>query len=173
MLKAQFFGYYASYNYFPTAHLQIICLLQIDQLFDQLKSSKYLLHVHRKIVWHLQIAYSETFRRFIWLLRKAQFLFLLCITQIFSYCASPNHSSTANRPIISPLEIVQIINYSAQTYCMTTSNCLFGNISTIYTATAKSQIFRLLRIYHCASAHLQIIYVQQIDKLFQGWKSST
>jgi len=44
--KTQFFAYYAPYNYFPTAHLQIICLLQIDQLFHHWKSSKYLVTVN-------------------------------------------------------------------------------------------------------------------------------
>ena len=77
--KAQFFGLCASYNYFPTAYLPIICLLQINQLFHHRKSSKYLVNLHRKIVWQLQIAYLETYQRFIWLLSKAQF---------FGYCAS-------------------------------------------------------------------------------------
>jgi len=60
------------YN-FPTAHLPIIYLLQIDQLFHLWKSSKYLITLHWKIVWQLHIAYLETFRRFICLLCKAQF----------------------------------------------------------------------------------------------------
>ena len=73
LLKVQFFGYCASYNYFSTANLPIICLLQIEQLFLHWKSSKYMFNLHRKIVWHLQIAYLETFRWFIWLLRKNNF----------------------------------------------------------------------------------------------------
>ena len=88
--KAQFFGYCASYNYFPTAYLPIICLLQIDQLFHHRKSSKYLVNLHRKIVWQLQIVYLKTFQRFVWLLRKAQFfgncastILLLRISQLF------------------------------------------------------------------------------------------
>ena len=96
--KAQFFGYCASYNYFPTAHLPIICLPQIYQLFHHRKSSKYLLTVHRKIVWQLQIAYLEIFRRYIWLLRNAQF---------FGYCASCNYFPTAHLPIICLLQIDQ------------------------------------------------------------------
>jgi len=55
---------------------------------------------------------------------------------------------------------------------MTTSNRLFGNVSTFYMATAQSQIYSLLRIYHFATAHLPIIYVVQIDQLFHRWKSS-
>ena len=57
-----------------TAHLLIIYLLQIDQLFHHWKSSKYLITLHWKILWQLHIAYLETIRRFISLLRKAQFL---------------------------------------------------------------------------------------------------
>jgi len=56
---------------------------------------------------------------------------------------------------------------------MTTSNRLFGNISTIYMATAQSTIFWLLCIYHLATAHHPIIYLLQIDQLFHDWKSST
>jgi len=89
LFKAQFFGYCASYNYFTTAHLPINCPLQIDQLFHHRKSSKHLVNLHRKIV-QLQIAYLETFQRFIWLLRKDQFsrycasiILLLRISQLF------------------------------------------------------------------------------------------
>jgi len=55
---------------------------------------------------------------------------------------------------------------------MTTSNCLFGKISTIYMASTQSPTFRLLRIYHFATAHLPIICLLQIDQLFHHWKSS-
>ena len=103
---AQFFGYCPSYNYIPNTQLPIICLMQIDQLFQHWKSPKYLVTVHRKIVSHLQIDYLEIFVRFIWLMSIAQFFLLLSIIQLFSYCASTNYLSTANRPIISPLEIV-------------------------------------------------------------------
>ena len=58
--QSQIFRYCASYNYFPTAHLPIICLLQIDKIFRQLKSSTCLFTLHRKIVEELQIAYWET-----------------------------------------------------------------------------------------------------------------
>jgi len=120
--------------------------------------------VHRKILWQLQIAYLETFRRFIYLLRKAQFIgycasiiFLLRISQILC---------TANWQIISRLEIVYIIVYCAEKNCRTTSNLLFGNISTIYMASAQSPIFWLLRIYHLPTEHLPVIYIVQIDQLF-------
>ena len=102
--KVVFCGYYASYNYFSTSHLPIICLLQNDKLFHHWKSSKSLVTVNRKIELQLQIAYLKTFQRFIWLQRKAQFL---------RYCASPNYLSSANRKITSPLGIVQIFDYCA------------------------------------------------------------
>jgi hypothetical protein len=115
--KAQFFGYCASYNYFPTAHLPIVCLLQTDQLFHQWKTSKYLLNVHRNIVWQLQIAYYEIFRRFIWLQRKAQFfgycasiISLLRISQLFMYYKSTNYFTTTNRLNISLLCIERLYN---------------------------------------------------------------
>jgi len=88
--------------YFPTANITIIYLLQIEQLFQQWKSSKYLISVHRKIVYD---------------------------------------------------------NF----------NCLFGNISTIYMATAQSSIFWLLRIYYFPTAHLPIICVLQIDQQILHW----
>ena len=94
LCKAKFFGYCASYYYFASAHLPIICLLQIDQYFHHWKSSKYLVTLHRNIVWQLQMAYLETFQRFIWLLRKPNFLptmhhtiiFLLRISKLYVYC---------------------------------------------------------------------------------------
>ena len=55
---------------------------------------------------------------------------------------------------------------------MTTSNRLFGNISTIYMATAQNPIFWLLRIYYFATANIPIIYLLQIEQLFQQWKLS-
>jgi len=39
-------------------------------------------------------------------------------------------------------------------------------------ATAQSTIFLVLRIYTFANAHLQIIYLLQIDQFFHRWKSS-
>ena len=60
--------------------------------------------MHRKILWQLQIAYFEIFRRFIWLLRKAQFfgycasiILQLRISQLFIYCKSTNYFTTGNR----------------------------------------------------------------------------
>jgi hypothetical protein len=101
--KAQFFRYCASYIHFVTAHLSNICLLQIDKLFQHWKSFTYSVTVRRRIVGQLLIAYLETFRRFIWLLRKAQFLgycasiiLLLRISHLFMYCKSTNYFTTGN-----------------------------------------------------------------------------
>ena len=90
--------------YFPTANIPIISPLQIEQLFQHCKSSKYLITVHWKILWPLQIAYFEIFRRFICQLRKAQFcghcasiILLLRISHLFMYCKSTNYFTTGNR----------------------------------------------------------------------------
>jgi len=107
--QSPIFGYCTSHNYFPTAYLSIICLLQIHQLFNHCNSSKYLVTVHRKIVRKLQIAYLEIFRRFTWLLRKAHILataqhtiiFLMRFFQLSVYCISTNYFTTLNRPYIS------------------------------------------------------------------------
>jgi len=154
-----------------SAHFPLIYLVQIDQLFHHWESSKYLITVHRRIVWKLQIAYLEIFRRFIWLLRKAQFfvtahhtiILLLLISQIFVYCKSTNYFNTGNRLHIWLLCIEN---------CMTTSNRIFRNISTIYMATVKGPIFRLLRNYSFPTANIPILYLLQIEQLFQHWKSS-
>ena len=67
---------------------------------------------------YMATAQSTTF----WLLR---------MLQSFCYFASPKYLSIANRQIISTLEIFYIFGYCTQKNCMTTSNRLFGNISTI------------------------------------------
>ena len=55
---------------------------------------------------------------------------------------------------------------------MTSSNRLFGYISTIYTANAQRPIFRLQRKDHFATVNPLILYLLQIDQLFHHWKSS-
>ena len=91
--------------HFLTAHLPIIYLLQIDQLFHHWKSSKYLITLFWKLVLQIQITYMETFRRFIWLQRKAQFFgccasynyFPIAYLPIIFYCKSTNYFTTRNR----------------------------------------------------------------------------
>ena len=91
------------YN-FPTANCPIIRLLQIFKIFHKLKLRNYLLSVHIKIVWQLQIAYFEPYHWFICLLRKAQIfaycasiILLLRISQLFIYCKSTNYFTIRNR----------------------------------------------------------------------------
>ena len=98
-------------NYLATAHLPIIYLMQIDQLFHHWKSSKYLITLHWKILWQLHIAYLETFRRFISLLRKAKFLGYYA--SIILLLRISNYLWTANWQIISRLEFVYIIVHCA------------------------------------------------------------
>ena len=97
--------------HFASAHLPIIYLVQIDQLFQHWEWSKYLIIVYRKIVWQLQIAYLEILRRFIWLLRKAQFI---------RYCSSYNHFATAHLPNICLLQIDNLFqHWKSSTYLVT------------------------------------------------------
>ena len=49
---------------------------------------------------------------------------------------------------------------------MTTSHCLLGNISKIYIASAQTPIFRLLRIYDFATAHLQLFMNCKLKNCF-------
>ena len=83
-------------------------LLRISQTFVSCKSTNYFNTGNRLLIWllcveKLSIAYLETFRRFTWLLRKAQFLFycasiilLLRISKLFMYCISTNYFTTGN-----------------------------------------------------------------------------
>jgi len=87
--------------YFPTANIPIIYLLQIDQLLQHWKLPHYLITLHRKIEWQLQIACLEIIQRFIWLQRKAQ---------SFGYWASYNYFAIAHLPIICLLQIDQLFN---------------------------------------------------------------
>ena len=155
--------------HFATSNLRILNLVHIDQIYHHWESSKYLIALHRKIVWQLLIAYLEIFQRFILLLRKAQF---------FGYCASYKQFVTAHLSNICLLQIDKLFqHWKSSTYLVTVRRiivyCLFGNISTIYMAPAQGSIFRLLRVYRFATAHLPFIYVLQIDKLFHDWKSAT
>ena len=89
---------------------------------------------------------------------QSTIFWLLRIIQSFCYFASPKYLSTANRQIISTLDIFYIFGYCTQKNCMTTSYRLFGNISTIYVATAQSQF-----LGYCAS----IILLLRISQLFK------
>jgi hypothetical protein len=123
--------------HFANAHLPIIYLLQIDQLFYQWKSSKYLITVHRKIVWQLLIEYLEIFRRFIWLLRKAQF---------FGYCASYNHFATSHLPNICLLQIDKLFqHWKSSTYLVTVRRKIVSKLQIAYFETYWRFIWLLLK----------------------------
>jgi hypothetical protein len=151
---SQLFVYPKSNNYFTTGNRLNICLLCIESLYDNFKSP----------IW-------KRFNHLYGYCAKQNFLATAHLS--FCYCASPNYLSSSNRPIISPLEIVSIFDYSTLKNCMITSHFLFGKISTIYMASTQSPIFRLLRIYEFATAHLRIIHELRINKLFHDCKSST
>ena len=127
--------------------------------------------MHRKIVWQSQITYLETFRRFIWLLRKAQFsgycasiILLLLISQLFMYRKSTNYFTNGNRLHNCLLCIENL--------CENLNSPIWKRINDLYGYCGKSTNFWLLRIYHFGTAHLSIIYQLQIDHLHHHWKSS-
>ena len=122
--------------HFATAHLPVIYLVQIDQLFHHCKSSNYLITVHRKILWKFQIAYLKIFLRFISLLRKAQY---------FSYCASYNHFPTSHLPNICLLQIDKLFqHWKSSTYLVTVSRKIVWQLQIAYFETYP-QFIRLLR----------------------------
>jgi len=91
---SQLFMHCISKNYFTTGNRLHNCLLCIEKLYDYFKSP----------IWkHINDLYGYC----------AKHNFLATVHLSFSYCASPNYLSTANRPIISRLEIVYIIVYCA------------------------------------------------------------
>ena len=161
--KAQFFGSCAWYNYFATAHLPIICLLQINQLLHKLKSSKYFVSMHWKIVWQFQITYLDTFRLFIWLLRKALFLgycasiiLLLRISQLFIYSKSTNYFTTRNRLNISLLCIEKLYE--------NLKSPIWKQFEDLYGYCAKPNAL--------AIAHHTIILLVRMSQLFVYCKST-
>ena len=153
-----------------TAHLPIIYLVRIEQLFRHCESSKYLITVQRKILWQLQIAYLEIFRRFMCLLRKSPIFLLLRIIQTFCYCASPKYLLMQIEKIISTQEILCIFGYCEYKNFMTTSNRLFGNISTIYMVFAQSPIFRLLLFYFFLLRTYQLFIYRKSSNYFNTAK---
>ena len=121
--------------HFATAHLPVISLVQIDQIFHYCKSSKCLITVHRKILWQFQIAYLEIFLRFIWLLLKAQF---------FSYCASYNQFATSHLPNICLLQIDKLFpHWKSSTYLVTVSRKIVWQLQIAYLETYQQFIWLL------------------------------
>ena len=108
--KEQFFGYCA----------YIILILRISQLFMYCKSTNYFTTGNRLLKCLLCIEkLYHTFKSPIWKLINdlygywAKHNFLATAHLSFCCCASPNYLCTANRPIISPLEIEKIFDFSA------------------------------------------------------------
>ena len=153
-----------------TAHLPIIYLLQIELLFHHWKSSKYVITLHWKILCQLHIAYLETFRRFIWLLRKNQF---------FGYSASYNYSPTAHLLIICLLKIEQLFHHWKSSKYLITLHRKIVKLQIAYLVTfqrfiwllRKANFISLMRVYHFVNAHLPIIYAVQIVQVFHHWES--
>ena len=103
--------------YFHTANIPIIYLLQNEQLFQQWKSSKYLITVHIKIVYvNFKLPIWKYFDDIYGYCAKPNFLatvyhtsiFLLRISQLFVYCKSTNNFSTGNRLYILLLYIEKL-----------------------------------------------------------------
>jgi hypothetical protein len=123
-----------------------------------------LVTVHRKIVCQLQIAYLEIFQRYIWLLRKAQFLgywpiiiFVLRISQLFNNCQSTNYFITGNR--------LNIWLHCIEKLYENFTSPISKHFDYLCGYCAKP-IFRLLRIYYLAIAHLPIFYLLQSTNYF-------
>jgi len=107
-----------------TSHLPIIYLVQIDQLYHHCEWSKYLITVHRKIVWQLKITYLQIFRQFIWLLRKAQF---------FGYCAPYNHFATSHLPNICLQQTDKLLqHWKFSTYLVTVRRKIVWQLQIAY-----------------------------------------
>ena len=144
--------------HFATAHHPIIYLLQIDQLFHHWKLSQYFITLRWKVVWQLHIANFDTFRRFIWLLRKAQFLgycalynyIPMHISQLYVYCKSRKHFTNWNRLNICLLCIEKLYdNFKSP---------IWKYFEYLYGYCAKTNFL--------ATAHHTIIFLMHISQLY-------
>ena len=142
-----------------TAQISTAVLLQIDQIFHHWKSSKYLITLNWKIL-KLRIAFLHIFRRFIWLLDKAQFfgycasiILQLRIPQLFIYCKSTNYFTTGNRLYIWLLCIEKLYdNFTLP---------IWKHFEDLYRFCAKAQF-----LGHYAS----MILLLRISQLFMNCK---
>ena len=119
---------------------------------------------HTKIVWQLQIAYLEIFRRFIWLLRNAHFwatahhtiILLLRISQIYVYFKSTNYFNTGNLLHIWLLCVEKLYdNFKSP---------IWKHFDDLY-GYCQSPVFRLMRIYYFPTTNIPIIYLLQIEEI--------
>ena len=88
---------------------------------------------------------------------QSTIFYLLRIIQSFCYFASPKYLSTANRQIISTLEIFYVFGYCAQKNCINSNRHFWKHIND-YMATAQSQF-----LGYCTS----IILLLRISQLFK------
>jgi len=118
--------------------------------------------VRRKILGRLLIAYLEIFRRFIWLLRKAQFLgscasiiLRLRISKLFMYCKSTNYFTTGNH----------LHN------CLLCIEKFYGKFKIAFLETYQRFVW-LLRKAHFFGYCASIILLLRISQLFIYCKST-
>ena len=158
----------------------IILLLRISQLFIYCKSTNYFTTGNRLNICLLCIEkFYDKFTLLIW----------KYFDDLYGFCVKHNFLTTAHHTIILLLRIPQLFNYCKSTNYFTTGNrlnfwllcigLLYDNFkSTIWKrfndlyGYCTKLIFSLLRIYYFATAHLQTIYLVQIDQLFLHWESS-
>ena len=127
--------------------------------------------MHRKIVSQLQIAYLETYQRFIWQLHKAQFfgycgtiIYIRRITQLFTYCKLNNYFTTGNRLNIWLLCINKLYD--------NLKSHIWKHFEDLYSFCAKPNFYATAHLSFCYCESPKF-YVLQIDKLFHASKSST
>ena len=112
------YGYCSKPNFFATGHLTFILLLRISQLFVYFKSTNYFTTGNRlNISLLFTEKFYDNFKSPIWKQLDdlngscAKPNFLATAHHIFiCYFASPNYLCTVNRPIISPLDIVNLVS---------------------------------------------------------------
>jgi len=133
------YGYCAKPNFLATAHHTIIFLLSINKLFAYCKSTYYFITgncLNICLLWFEK--FYDNFKSPIWKRFNdlygyfAKPNFLVNSHLWFCYCASPNYLYTANRQIISPLEIVY-------TGCNRRKGPNFGRVFLMWNYTEKIQ----------------------------------
>ena len=107
------YDFCAKPNFLAAAHHTIISPLHISQLFVYCKSTNYFTTGNRLIIWLVCIEkLYDNFKTPIW--KRFNYLYGYCAKPnflanehlSFCYCASPTYLPSANRTIISPLQIV-------------------------------------------------------------------
>ena len=95
---------------------------------------------------------------------------LLDIIQSFCYCACHKYLSTANRHFISNLEYcLHIWLLCVQKLYDNFKSPIWKHFSDLYGYCAKPNILDTAHLYF-STASIPIIYLLQIEQLFQNWK---